>query len=483
MRRPSLIRRFFSFLLKVVVVLILMVIIAAAAFEGVTYYLTGSLYDLRELVLGDTISEIAESNSDDTDSEIDVEIDETDMRNTLMFVDDETTDTEYIVLNMLNTQTYVLDVLLVPANAQVTVGKTVLTDIQEVLSDAEKTVTLSEISRAFGSQKYDMITEILESVTGISISGYDVMNDDDFMDFLNLVDAVEYQLDYSITYRDDGGVLQVIDEETEELDSEQAMQLIRYLDGTETEETTRLENTSAYLQAYLQQLFDENSASTIYKKYVNLISSGGGRDLTDEESMIENLESDNIVVRIMQGSESSGVFSIDSEKVQVQISSLIKQTEAADTSDSSGGDSATDSDDDTGTTSAVDSREYSLELYNSAYVSGLAAEWEEYLEEEGYTITLVDSYQDEGPLSTTRIVVTEEGMGEDLLEYFPNATISVDDIDTGGDIQVYIGTDSTNVGSSSDDAESEEETEESEEETSGEDDSNGSYSFDTDSEG
>ena len=45
-----------------------------------------------------------------------------------------------------------------------------------------------------------------------------------------------------------------------------------------------------------------------------------------------------------------------------------------------------------------------------------------------------------------KINVTEEGMGEDLLNYFPDAEINVvDSISTGGDIQIYVGTDSTKV--------------------------------------
>lgn len=42
-------------------------------------------------------------------------------------------------------------------------------------------------------------------------------------------------------------------------------------------------------------------------------------------------------------------------------------------------------------------------------------------------------------------------MGQDLLTYFPDAEINVvDSISTGGDIQIYIGTDSTNVPAGSD---------------------------------
>ena len=84
MKKPSLIVRFFSFLLKVLVVLVLMVVIAVASFEGVTYYLTGSLYDLRKVAEekpGDVIT--GEKEEEET------EIDDKNMRNNLFFVDSE----------------------------------------------------------------------------------------------------------------------------------------------------------------------------------------------------------------------------------------------------------------------------------------------------------------------------------------------------------------------------------------------------------
>ena len=47
MKKPSFIKRFFSFLLRVCVVLALMAVIAVGSFEGVTYYLTGSFTSVK----------------------------------------------------------------------------------------------------------------------------------------------------------------------------------------------------------------------------------------------------------------------------------------------------------------------------------------------------------------------------------------------------------------------------------------------------
>ena len=113
-----------------------------------------------------------------------------------------------------------------------------------------------------------------------------------------------------------------------------------------------------------------------------------------------------------------------------------------------GNDSEDDSDESSFDEESGDSKDLSIEIYNAAYVQGIASEWQYYLEDQGYNITLVDTYQDEGPISTTRIILKRDGIGQDLLKYFSGAEVSVGDIDTGGDIQIYVGTDHTNVGAS-----------------------------------
>lgn len=482
MKKPSLIVKFFSFLFRVLVVLVLMAAIAVASFEGVTYYLTGSLYDLKKVA--EEKSDSAITGEDDAKEQ---EIDDKNMKNTLFFVNSEDGLNQYIALGMLNTKTYAYDVVLVPMNAQVTVGREVLKDIQEKIPDAKNTVRLSDVSRVFGDEKYTMISDILSNVLGIEMDDYDVLTEKNFVKFLNMAESVSCHLDNNISYRNSNGVLEQIEGGDVELDGKQAMELITYLDGTDGEESARLERTSVYLQNFIKALLDENKSETIVKKYMNLAESSEEKDVSDEKKLLDKLDSEEIAIRILQGSESQGVFTIDSQKVKLQISTLVKQTEGSTASTSNK--KATDSSDGDDTDSAESSKDYAIELYNAAYVAGLAGEWEAYLEEKGYNISLVDSYQDEGPLSTTRIIVVEEGMGEDLLQYFPDAEIEIGEIDTGGDIQIYIGTDSTSVGNgTADDTSTQDETDTFGEDTEEEDDENGytgstsgSYSFDTDS--
>lgn len=485
MKKPSLIVRFFSFLLKVLVVLVLMVVIAVASFEGVTYYLTGSLYDLRKVAEekpGDVIT--GEKEEEET------EIDDKNMRNNLFFVDSEDGMKQYIGLSMLNTETYAYDVILVPLNAQVTVGRDVLKEIQKKMPEAKNTVNLNDIARVFGEEKYTMISDILSNVLGIKMDGYDVMTEKNFVKLLNMADPVTYHLDHAISYRNSNGILEQLEGGDVLLDGNQAMAVMSYLDGTDGQESARLERTSVYLQSFISALLDENKSETIVKKYVNLAESSKDIDQSEEVKLLDKLDTEELAIRILQGAEANGVFSIDSQKAKLQIATLVKQTEGNSTTAKAKTDTD-NTDKSNGSGSSESSKDYAIELYNAAYVAGLAGEWEAYLEEEGFNISLVDSYQDEGPISTTRIIVTEEGMGEDLLRYFPDAEIEVGKIDTGGDIQIYIGTDGTDVGSGTEEDVTDTDTDNNDTDYNDTDDddtdtankgsSSGSYSFDTDS--
>ncbi len=445
MKKPSLIKRIFSFLFRVCVVLVLMVAIAIGSFQGVTYYLTGSFANLKQTVKEELSQD--ESTEDETKTsktELAKNIKNTESK--LVFVEDTDSSTMYINLDMYNKKTHALDVILIPSNAQVSVGSDLLKKIQKKMPKASSSVQLQNVARAFGEKKYEIITQILSELTGVTLTKYDIMSKTDFGKLLNMAGEVSYQLDHSISYRDSKGVLKNIDQDNESFDGEQALQIISYLDGTKEEESARLERTSNYLESWIDALLSQNTADRIAKKYESLITSGGKGSQTDTKKLVDSLTDNSVVIRIMQGSESNGVFTLDSQKIKLQISALAKQAQNYSESGSSSAESQTGSDTTTESQTTDADKDYSVELYNAAYVSGLASQWESYLEGEGYRISLVDSYQEEGPLSQTRINVVEEGMEEDLLTYFPNAEVNVvDEISTGGDVQVYIGTDSATV--------------------------------------
>ncbi|MCI6858868.1 MAG: LCP family protein [Eubacterium sp.] len=477
MKKPGIIKRIVSFLLRVCVVIVLMAAIAVGSFEGVTYYLTGKFADLRKTIQQEAQAGYSEKT---TSGEETPEVDNKNLENRLVFLQDETTQKEYMSLLMYNKKTDAMDILLIPADAQVTVGNSLLKEIRRTIDVTGSSLNMAEIFRSFGDEQYKMAVKIMEDISGITISGYDVINKENFLKLLNAAGKVPYHLDYTISFRNENQVLKSLEKGDVLFDGKAAYALMTYRDGSDTEESDRLERTSVYLESYLEKLFSKNKKSSIAKKYDSLVSSNKKAGMTDTKTMVKKLSPESCTVRIMQGSESGGLFTLDTQKVKLQAVTLAKQSDAYKKDKAEEESRKASSGENESGTGEEDSKHCSIEIYNAAYVSGLATKWESFMEEEGYQISLVDSYQEEGPLSRTRINVTKEGMGEDLFTYFPDAEINrVDEISTGGDIQIFIGTDSTRIpdhqtSAFSDDGDSE--ADEKEEEDSD------SYSFDTDSE-
>lgn len=441
MEKPSMIKRFFSFLLRLIVVLMLMVMIAVGSFEGVTYYLSGSFYDLRNALKGDgkkAVVHITKNPQEET------KIDDKNMKNTLFFVESNDGLSRYTSLVMMNTETNAVDLLLVPLHVQVTVGGKLLTEIQKKIPGAGSTLELDDIARVYGEDKYRIISDVFSQIFALNISGYDVLSQKQFEDLLDINGSVSYHFADLLSYRDEQQQLQYFQAGDQQLSGSEAMILMSHMDGTDKQESDRLERANTFLESWLDKLIGAGKGTDLVGQVEKTAASSEGRDFTEEKKVWGDLTPNGVTLRILQGAESKGVFSIDSQKAKLQISTLVKQS--ADYRASDDQDSVGSLGDDTET--AASSKDYYIELYNAAFRQGLASEWESYLEEEGYNISLIASYQDEGPLSTTRIVVSQEGIGQDLLKYFSGADIEIGEIVTGGDIQVFIGTDHINVGTS-----------------------------------
>ncbi|MDE7366304.1 MAG: LytR C-terminal domain-containing protein [Lachnospiraceae bacterium] len=92
------------------------------------------------------------------------------------------------------------------------------------------------------------------------------------------------------------------------------------------------------------------------------------------------------------------------------------------------------------TVEPISSVGHTIEVLNSTDVAGVAAGWQEKLNNAGFNVTQIGNYETE-TLTGTRIIVTQEGMGQDLVGQFRNATVEVGTISSGVEIQIIIGTD------------------------------------------
>lgn len=438
MKKPGIVRRLLSLLVKLVSVALLMALIAVGSFEGVTYYLTGDFYDMKKAAQ-DT-KKAADSNTEEEKKAL---LDNDNIESTLIYVDSADNTREYLFVRIYDKKTHRLDVVQVPQNARVKVSPERLKEIQTMLPGARADLDLHSIAVAFKEDKYGIMADIMGDVTGLDIMGYDAFTEDQIIDILNAGKKVTYHFDDSMSFRDSKGVLKYIDAGDQKLSGDQAAALMGHLDGSTNQESARLERTGTYLQSFIGKVAAGDNTDAVIKKYQASAVSKKDKGVTPDSDIFDKLSEDSIMIRVMQGGEKDGYYNLDAQKIQLQISSLVKQMDGKQSASSS--EPTTEAEEEE--TAPADSKDLSIEIYNAAlFEESIASDWRAFLQSEGYNITLIDNYKDEGPISKTRIEVKEDGVGEDLLEYFPDADIViVDSIPTGGDIRIRIGTDYTDV--------------------------------------
>lgn len=80
-------------------------------------------------------------------------------------------------------------------------------------------------------------------------------------------------------------------------------------------------------------------------------------------------------------------------------------------------------------------------ILNSTDTSGVAAKWSDTMKEQGYTVKDIGNYSP--TLDKTRIVVREDGQGEEFLDYFTDAELHTGKVPEGADAQIIIGVNDT----------------------------------------
>ena len=133
----------------------------------------------------------------------------------------------------------------------------------------------------------------------------------------------------------------------------------------------------------------------------------------------------------MPGEYNAKQFTVDTASAKKFMSKLEKNTETYQ--------EVQDFSKSTKSTKTISSTGKKILVLNGSQISGLAATTQTKLVNAGFTVPKVGDYKSE-TLTQTRIIVTKEGMGQDLASYFKNPEIVVGTVQSGYDIEIILGT-------------------------------------------
>lgn len=383
---------------------------------------------------------------------------------TMMFLNNpDTEQVDYCALRVFNRLNLEMSIFMIPSNSKVELSEELQDTLSEKTdSEVPKEILLSSIGSYYSDNKtkYEMITKVMQHlIGGIKIDSYEALDYETLIKVIDLAEPVTCSLGQMITYTDEMGQTQKLTPGTEhEIDGRKALGILTYSDGFGAGDGGRIERSSSYLMEYVTAMtasYSKKQMSEYLSDYCGMIVTNGKiGDANSYLSDILKLNEENLSFYTMKGTQKEEEYILDQEKIQEDMKILMgedafalattekedetaedkKEEEETDVSESE-----TDSTESTADEQEVSSKDKSITIYNGAYINGLARKWRTKLQEEGYQIEGIYNYSG-STRDNGKIVVREEGMGQDLIEkYFPNAQLEVGVPDDGADIQIILG--------------------------------------------
>jgi hypothetical protein len=287
-----------------------------------------------------------------------------------------------LILEIFNTKTGNMDYVTIPVKTEFTISNDLYQKLTKAGSDVPQIIRLSTLHKYFEDETlYEYGSLLTEDILGIDISYYTVL---------------EKQI-FDKTFTETEGYFTFTEEYKTELMS------------VEKDETA--------IKEYLETAYQDctsNLSLRSKKKYAAAYVQWG----------LQNTH-----YYLVPGAWTEDTYTVSTEEAKTLLQELLANLSYS--SPQSTSDKKTDS------------KEYKIQILNASQINGLAAKYKTLLENEGYQVAEIGNYTGSSLVqSQSRIVVSKEGIGEDLLDFLDEGEIEIaNDLPEGIDIRIILGSD------------------------------------------
>ena len=301
-------------------------------------------------------------------------------KNMILATDEENGRITKIIVEIVNQNTGNIDYITVPNNLQFTMSYDLYKKLATANPDIPQIVCIKKIHKYFsGESLYQCAQLLLEDVMDISFSYYTVISNDVFKEMFKGDKSTGAQ-EWKNSFK---------------------------------EEMTKLDTKEDY--------------EVFFDKYYEKVTSNLDREKKDVyiDAYLEGVP-EQVVFSVVSGECCDDVFVLSVEETNYLINRILEND-------------AYTAENQPPTNKAASSMGLGIEILNSTGINGLASSFQEKLVEQGMNVISIGNYSD-SMLEQTKIIVKEEGIGEDLLQYFKDATIEVGELSNDVDIRIILGT-------------------------------------------
>lgn len=328
------------------------------------------------------------------------EVEIKDISKNLIYAIDGDNQIKAMVLEVLNTNTHNMDYITIPMKSEFTMSNELYQKLCASGSEAPQIIKISKIDSYFkGDTLYQYGVILLEDMLGLDVDYYTAVSAEEFVKMFK-----------------SGKAEAAHDKEGNEITSPVEYKLRK---------------------SYLKKISTLTSEKEL-KDYIKEQLSRCTSNLTTRNKMeyaaeYRLVEPQLIYTHSLYGVTAESTFSVDADSSRELLAQILNNTESYTTAQSQL--DKTESQPGSGISAG-----YNIQILNASQINGLAAKYEEILEADGYTVTNIANYA--GNIQRgTKIIVKEDGLGEDLALYIEGASVESGQTPSGIDIQIILGTD------------------------------------------
>lgn len=328
-------------------------------------------------------------------------------------------------LRMFNKESKEYQYVLIPAELSVTLDDITYQQLQTESDGIPKTIVLKDIPDYFtdSEEEYKAANRILKATFGLThIDLYESATLESLVSVINLIDPIKVEIPKKMIFKNQDGINEVLRKGEQTLIGNQVVGMLRYTKGYEDPVEDRMKLAEQYWRAYFKAVadLDKKGIEHYYEEYYKYVESADNHDVMQPYLKdMSKSNSDLVKVSLLPGASDKSVYNMDKTNVAQFMQAFISG-QAVDLEEQQETTEQTTTTDIVTPTTVPD---YSITVVNAALVEGTAGKWQEILTTAGFNVVGVDTATEQQ--GDTVIYVNQEGIGQELKEYFPDAAIEV----------------------------------------------------------
>lgn len=411
MKKNNVVKVFFISLLKSILFIIILLVTGFAS------------YKISYTILSDNGGNIGTSKGDIADIIEDAQTDEVSRNLIYVCNDDRITN---LMLEICNTKTNNMDYITIPVRTEYTIPTTMYQKLCTVNQEIPQIIRIGRIKTYFANNDdaFGYGELIIEKMLGIKISYYTVL------------DQETYKSHYArkrvrVRFKPEEGTVTATpapDGTVPEVQYIRVPQRISVASSTYINQLKDINGDQEKIAEYIKEQYERvESNLTVYNKIGYI-------------ECYEKMNVDYFHYWGIPGTYNGKVFSVDTKAAKSFLNKLADNTASYTEPQWSSSVSAVSKNKNKNKNSKTkSSKGLNIIVLNGSRINGLASATQTKLNADGFSVNQIGDYTDE-TLTHTRIIVKEDGIGNDLAGYFTDPEIVTGDVQEGFDIEIILGT-------------------------------------------